>query len=116
MSKKAAQKLSNVNLFKSKIKHWECTECPCKVCKTYLKNIGYMFNVSSKLIKPCNKVMRISAHFQLQVFLYQTFYMLYFKVVSGVHSRTVTKHLRLSFYKNRQQMLSASIMNVETES
>ena len=73
MSKKAAQKLSNVNLFKSKIKHWECTKCPCKVCKTYLKNIGYMFNVSSKSIKPCNKVMRISAHFQLQVFLYQTF-------------------------------------------
>ena len=34
--------LPNVNLFKSKIKHWECTECPCKHCKTYLKNIGYV--------------------------------------------------------------------------
>ena len=34
--------LPNVNLFKSKIKHWECTECPCKLCKTYLKNIGYV--------------------------------------------------------------------------
>ena len=33
--------LPNINLFKSKIKHWECTECPCKLCKTYLKNIGY---------------------------------------------------------------------------
>ena len=32
----------NVNLFKSKIKHWERTECPCKLCKTYLKNIGYV--------------------------------------------------------------------------
>ena len=32
----------NVNLFKSKIKHWECTECPCKLSKTYLKNIGYV--------------------------------------------------------------------------
>ena len=32
--------LPNVNLFKSKIKHWECTECPCKLCRTYLKNIG----------------------------------------------------------------------------
>ena len=31
--------LPNVNLFKSKIKYWECTECPCKLCKTYLKNI-----------------------------------------------------------------------------
>ena len=34
--------LPNVNQFKSKIKHWECTECPCKLCKTYLKNIGYI--------------------------------------------------------------------------
>ena len=34
--------LPNVNLFKSRIKHWERTECPCKVCKTYLKNIGYV--------------------------------------------------------------------------
>ena len=32
-----------------------------------------MFNVSSKSLKPCNKVMRISEHFHLQVFLYQTF-------------------------------------------
>ena len=32
----------NVNLFKSKIKNWECTECLCKLCKTYLKNIGYV--------------------------------------------------------------------------
>ena len=34
--------LPNVNLFQSQIKHWECTECPCKLCKTYLKNIGYV--------------------------------------------------------------------------
>ena len=34
--------LPNVNPFKSKIKHWECTEYPCKLCKTYLKNIGYV--------------------------------------------------------------------------
>ena len=34
--------LPNVNLFKSKRKHWECTECPCKLCKTYLKNIAYV--------------------------------------------------------------------------
>ena len=29
--------LPNVHLFKSKIKHWELTECPCKLRKTYLK-------------------------------------------------------------------------------
>ena len=32
----------NFNQFESKIKHWECTECPCKVCRTYLRNIGYV--------------------------------------------------------------------------
>ena len=35
--------LPNVNLLKSKIKHWKCTECPGKLCKTYLKNIGYVY-------------------------------------------------------------------------
>ena len=34
--------LPNVILFKSKIKHWECTERPCKLYKTYLKNMGYV--------------------------------------------------------------------------
>ena len=34
--------LLNVNLFKSKIKHWEGTECPCKLCNTYLRTIGYI--------------------------------------------------------------------------
>ena len=34
--------LPNVILFKSKIKQWECTERPCKLYKTYLKNISYV--------------------------------------------------------------------------
>ena len=33
------QSLRNVNLFKSKIKHLECSKRPCKLCKAYLKNI-----------------------------------------------------------------------------
>ena len=41
-----------------------------------------MFNVSSKSIKPSNKVMRIRQHFHLQVFLYQTF--LYVKFQSSI--------------------------------
>ena len=36
------ESLPNVHLFKSKIKHWERTECPCKLCKTYLENISYV--------------------------------------------------------------------------
>ena len=31
--------LPNVNLLKSKIKHFKCTECSCKLCKSYLKSI-----------------------------------------------------------------------------
>ena len=38
--------------------------------------------------------------------------MLNFKVVSEVDFRTAKKDLKLSFYKNRQQMMSASIINV----
>ena len=33
---------SLTNPFKSEIRHWEYTECPCKLCKTYLKNIDYV--------------------------------------------------------------------------
>ena len=50
--------------------------------------------------KPCNKVLRISEHSHLQVFLYHSF-LYVFKVVSGVDSRTATKYLRLSFNTNR---------------
>ena len=32
----------NVNQFKTKIKHWKCTECPGKLCRTYLRNIVYV--------------------------------------------------------------------------
>ena len=40
--------LPNDNMFKSKINHSECTECPCKLCKTYQRNIEIkvMFNIS----------------------------------------------------------------------
>ena len=34
--------LPNVNLFISKIKHWDCTKYPCKLCKNYQKNVGYV--------------------------------------------------------------------------
>ena len=32
----------NVIQFKSKIQHWECIECLCKLCRSYLRNIGYV--------------------------------------------------------------------------
>ena len=87
--------LPNVNLFKLKIKHWKCTECPCKLYKTYLK-IKITFIVSSKSIKPCNKVMRKASTFICKFFSDRLFYMLYFKLVSGVHFRSARRHLRFT--------------------
>ena len=69
-----------------------------------------MFNVSSKSIKSCNKVMRICKHFHMHIFLYQTSLYVVFQSSIGVYFRTATNYLRLSFYKNRKQMLPASIM------
>ena len=28
--------------FKRKIKHWKPTDCPCKLCKIYLHQVGYL--------------------------------------------------------------------------
>ena len=32
----------SLQLFKSKIKKWIPENCPCKLCKTYLQQIGYV--------------------------------------------------------------------------
>ena len=45
-----------------------------------------MFNVSSKRIKPCNKVMRKARTFIYKFFSIRLFYWLHFKVVSGMYS------------------------------
>ena len=29
-------------LFKDKIKKWNCTNCPCRLCRTFLVNVGFM--------------------------------------------------------------------------
>ena len=46
----------------------------------------------------------------MQAFLYQTFLYVVFQSSIGVYFRTATNYLRLTFYKNRKQMLPASIM------
>jgi len=28
--------------FKTKIKKWKILKCPCRICKTYIKNIGFI--------------------------------------------------------------------------
>ena len=31
-----------LELFKKKIRKWECEPCPCRMCKTYLQHIGFI--------------------------------------------------------------------------
>ena len=28
--------------FKREVKNWICDDCPCRLCKTYLQNIGFL--------------------------------------------------------------------------
>ena len=32
----------SLNVFKSKIKHWSPNHCPCRICKTYIGQIGFI--------------------------------------------------------------------------
>ena len=32
----------NVNIFKSKIKRWTPSHCPCRICRTYLQHLGFI--------------------------------------------------------------------------
>ena len=36
---------SSVNKFKAKIKFWYPENCPCKLCKNYIYQIGYTYNM-----------------------------------------------------------------------
>ena len=36
------KKLKNLNEFKSKIKHWKPSTCPCRNCRTYIPNLGFI--------------------------------------------------------------------------
>ena len=38
-SKRSAKPL---NIFKAKIKSWTTDKCPCRLCKTYVGNIGFI--------------------------------------------------------------------------
>ena len=36
------KELESLNQFKIKIRNWKAIKCPCRLCKTYVKNIGYI--------------------------------------------------------------------------
>ena len=31
-----------LNLFKNRIKTWKCEDCPCRSCKIFIQNVGYI--------------------------------------------------------------------------
>ena len=31
-----------VTLFKNRIKTWKCVDCPCRSCKLFIRNVGYI--------------------------------------------------------------------------
>ena len=35
-------KNSSLTVFKNKIRKWTPEKCPCKLCQTYIKNVGYI--------------------------------------------------------------------------
>ena len=36
------KELKSLSTFKSKISNWVTDECPCRICKTYIANIGFI--------------------------------------------------------------------------
>ena len=35
-------KVEALEIFKRKVKNWVCDDCPCRSCKPYLQNIGFL--------------------------------------------------------------------------
>ena len=33
---------TSLEVFKSKIKNWQCDECPCRLCRQFVTNLGFI--------------------------------------------------------------------------
>ena len=47
----------SLSIFKKKIKSWYCENCPCRLCKTYIGNVGLCNPNTSKLANNINLLM-----------------------------------------------------------
>ena len=36
------KKMNSLSQFKRNIKHWICRDCPCRLCKVYIQNLGFL--------------------------------------------------------------------------
>ena len=39
---KELKNVTSLNVFKSKIKTWSTQHCPCRLCKKYINNLGFI--------------------------------------------------------------------------
>ena len=37
--------VSSLNKFKKQIRQWRPLECPCRLCKNYIPDVGFLFNI-----------------------------------------------------------------------
>ena len=42
MLQEKLKNLTSLNLSKSNIKQWICNECPCRLCRQYIPNLGFI--------------------------------------------------------------------------
>ena len=40
------KELTSLNAFKKNIKKWQPKNCPCRLCKQYMSNLGFILNTS----------------------------------------------------------------------
>ena len=39
---KSLKEMNSLSQFKRNIKHWICRDCPCRLCKAYIQNLGFL--------------------------------------------------------------------------
>ena len=40
------RQINSLVQFKESIRKWDCTDCPSRLCKIYLPNIGFLYHIS----------------------------------------------------------------------
>ena len=40
--------IENLSIFKNKVKKWKPGNCPCRLCKTYINNVGFIWEREKK--------------------------------------------------------------------
>ena len=62
---------SSLTVFKNKNRKWTPEKCPCKLCQTYIKNIGYIWFLSDLYLYLDLKFKSLWESFGTEIFLHQ---------------------------------------------